>query len=313
MRPEILRLEDRIVETQATLVRIEQSLARDIAQLRHEVAAVHPPLTPFGCPMPDGTLLVQTVHGNRYLIDPLDVVMGPELIVQRQWEREISALLLSAATKDLVFVDVGANFGYFTCLLGGRIGRGGAGRIYSIEPNPACVSLLRRNVEINWSMCPIEICDCAVGDRSGVVNLFVPANHSANAYLGDAHNKDWTGFPAHEVKVRRLDEIVASDGVVDLMKIDVEGHEHSVLTGARNVIARSPRLRIVMEWSPDQMIRAGYSPERMLGLLRELGLRASRLESDFSPERLLAGALSDDQLLSLGYNSVILTRRDYFV
>jgi FkbM family methyltransferase len=303
-KAELRRVEDRVAELQATVARLEQALERQSAEMRRGRAP-----QPFGCPMPDGTMLVQTVYGNRYYIDPLDAVTGPELIVNRLWEADISGLLLSAAHRDLAFVDVGANFGYFTCLIGARIGRAGAGRVYAIEPNPACAALLRRNVEINWSMCPVEIVEGAVGDRPGTVKLYVPANHSANAYLGDAHNLDWTNFPSVEVALRPLDAILPEDLAVELMKIDVEGHEQAVLSGARATIARSPRLRVVMEWSPDQMVRAGYCVAGMVELLRDLGLRASRIAKDFSPESLEAGALDEASLGALGYGNVILWPR----
>ena len=292
----------------AKLEGVEQRLSAQTFELRTATVAGLSRAPPFGCPMPDATMLVHTVHGNRYLIDPLDCVMGPELIIHRQWEADISALLLSAVRPDLNFADVGANFGYFTCLLGARIGAGGGGRVISIEPNPACAKLLRRNVEINWSMCPIDVLDCAVGDKSGRLKLYVPDNHSANGYLGDADNLDWTHFPSVEVDVRPLDEIVPPDLRLDVMKVDVEGHEHAVFAGARGVLARSPDVAIVMEWSPGQIIRAGYSVEAMRVQLRECGLRAFRLAPSFAPEALREGELSDDQLASLGYGNIILTR-----
>ena len=305
---EIDRLTTLLGEVSAKLESVEHRLSAQTRELREATVAGLSRVTPFGCPMPDGTMLVQTVHGNRYLIDPLDCVMGPEIIVHRQWEADIGALLLSAARRDLVFADVGANFGYFTCLMGSRIGSGGGGRVFSIEPNPACAALLRRNVEINWSMCRIDVFECAVGDKSARLKLFVPAHHSANGYLGDADNLDWTNFPSHEVDIRPLDDLIPADVRLDLMKVDVEGHEYAVFAGARRVLARSPDVRIVMEWSPGQMIRAGHSPEVMRRQIRECGLRAYRLASSFAPEALREGELSDDQLASLAYCNIILTR-----
>ena len=305
---EIDRLTVMLGEIDAKLESVARRLSAQTLELCDATVAGLSPVTPFGCPMPDGSMLVHSVHGNRYLIDPLDCVMGPELIIHRQWEADISALLLSAARPDLIFADVGANFGYFTCLLGSRIGAGGGGRVISIEPNPACAALLRRNVEINWSMCPIDLLECAVGDKSGRLKLYVPDNHSANGYLGDADNLDWTHFPAVEVDVRPLDDIVPPELRLDVMKVDVEGHEYAVFAGARRILARSPGLAIVMEWSPGQMIRAGYSPEATRSQIRECGLRAFRLAPSFAPEALREGELSDDQLASLGYCNIILTR-----
>ncbi len=257
---------------------------------------------PFGTPMPDGSMLVQTIHGVKFLIDPNDRIMAPQLIIYRQWEAEMTRLFLHNLDPSTVFVDVGANFGYFTVLGANRIGASGSGQVYAYEPNPRLVPLLRANCEINWSMAPVTISDAAVGAGEGSATISVPLNGAANATLSDVGGD----CARHDVKVVSLDDSLPEDLKVDWLKIDVEGHELGVLQGARRVIARSPDVRIVMEWSVNQMRDAGVSADDMIAMFRELGLVAASVPD--------SGRISDtevirfDRLGEIAYDNILLWR-----
>ncbi|TBW39538.1 FkbM family methyltransferase [Siculibacillus lacustris] len=292
-------------------------LKREVADIKVALATsqrtlreVRDLVGPFGVAMPDGSMLVQTLYGIKYLIDPLDLIIGPQLIVYRQWEADLSAMTWAHAHKDMVFVDVGANFGYFTCLLGSRIGRTGSGRVYAVEPNPACIELLRKNVAINWSMAPITIHPCAVGAASTQLDLVVPKNRSANGALVGRRPAPIAATDAvYTVAVEPLDDLLPEGEVVDLIKIDVEGHEWAVLAGARKVVARSPGLRIIMEWAPLQMTSAGYTADDMVSLFDELGLDAYRQTPGFRLAEPSGTPLDRAALGALSYDNIVLAPR----
>ncbi len=260
---------------------------------------------PFGVPLPDGMMLVQTLHGIKLVIDPLDRVMAPNLIIYRQWEPEIARLLATSIDSNTVFVDVGANIGCHSCLAGSIIGRSGTGKVIAIEPNPVCCELLRRNIQLNWSMCPIEVMPIAVSNFKGTANLAIPLHHAPNAHLalseGDNEGK------STPVAVSTLDQLIP-DGIVDIIKIDVEGHEWAVLDGARNLLARSPNPRIVLEWSRAQMDRAGYSPEAFFTLFDELCLAPYRLSSTLQNIGASGVRYERAELEKLDYANLVLAR-----
>lgn len=261
---------------------------------------------PVGIPMPDGQMLVQTVYGVKFLIDPSDLIMAPNLIIYRQWEPDISSFFWSSFDANTVFVDVGANLGYFTCLGASRIGRSGRGRVFAVEPNPNCLKLLDRNLIINWSMSPVDVFRGAVGDHEARAVLAVPRNRAANASISvGAERPDDTELV--DVALKPLDTILPNDLVVDFMKIDVEGHEFAALSGATSVLRRSPNIKIVMEWSPRQMSDAGYPATQMVELLRGLGLRAFRMGDAAALAAGTATPLEWFAMTDLGYDNLILT------
>lgn len=288
------------------------ALRQEIAHLTAEVRILQGLTGPMGIPLPDGSMLVQTTFGTKYCIDPMDMVIAPNLMVYRQWEPELSRLMRDAATKDTVFIDIGAAFGYFTCIMGSAIGQQGAGKVISVEPNPAMLKLLRRNCTINWSMSPIDVHGCAVANALGVAEFSVPANRAANAALVSPASRDSPGNAGNEtieVQLKRLDDIVPPGQAVDIVKIDVEGHEWAALAGAERTISESPGLSIVMEWSLGQMQMAGYSVEAMVSLFERLRLDACAVPADLVLAHAGARRLSAAELAETAYDNIVLVRR----
>jgi len=279
------------------------NLERDLEKVSIVTSEMRALVGPFGVPLPGDLMLVQTLHGTKYIIDPNDRIMAPQLIIYRQWEADLSALFLLNVDKDSVVVDVGANFGYFTCLAGSRIGNSGSGFVTAVEPNPKLLALLRDNCRINWSMAPIHIHGCAAGNEPGIATLSIPRNGAANASLSKlAGDNDQV-----DVEIITIDSIIPSDISVDIMKIDVEGHELAVLKGAKSTIDRSPSINIVMEWSVPQMHAAGVSTREMISGLQDLALIPKRIpQSGMLPD---AVPMSWDNLASLEYDNIILSRK----
>ncbi len=291
------RLDPRI---KALNARLDQ-ISRRVEEIKDLLTEVRQVVGPFGALLGPGRLLVQTLHGLKYLIDPDDLIMTPQLVVYRQWEPELSALVSRTLTADSVFVDVGANFGYFACLAGSRIGPHGRGRVIAIEPNPAMVALLEANIAINWSMSPVEINALAVGERSDRAVLSIPTSKAANASLS-VNPAMVEGGQTLAVEVKPLDLVVPDGLVVDLLKIDVEGHETAVLLGADRVLSQSPNITIVLEWSKAQMSEAGYEPRALIQLITRLGLAAYAI----SPDGAASEHLTADRLEATAYANIVL-------
>lgn len=132
-----------------------------------------------------------------------------------------------------VFIDIGANVGYYSLLAKKQVGP--SGRVLAFEPNPQTVKRLRRNTAINPGL-EIEIFDVALSDRTEDVTLYSPpGSHSGETSL--RKQDGWTAAVTTTASARRLDDIIPSDlPRVDCLKIDVEGAECLVLRGAERTI-----------------------------------------------------------------------------
>ncbi|MFL6232579.1 MAG: FkbM family methyltransferase [Thermoanaerobaculia bacterium] len=165
-----------------------------------------------------------------------------------------------------VVLDVGANLGFYTLLLAGRVGP--AGRVHAFEPDPLSFGILKRraagrsNVEINQT---------AVGDHAGIIILYTNrsnrADNRVHASLGDETAE------AVEVPLTTLDDYCAARKIerIDAVKMDIQGAEVSALAGFRKTLARVKPRWMLIEFSPEHLRGAGSSPEAFWAILEELG------------------------------------------
>ena len=151
-----------------------------------------------------------------------------------------------------VFLDVGANTGAYTLLAAATNHKM---KVYAFEPVPSVRSHLELNVRLNTSISHnIKVVSSALSSKTGdgiihehVNDIgLVPTSSSLEADFGN-------GCASHEVKISliTLDDWVNQEQsnfgnfVIDFMKIDVEGHEVSMMKGAEFVIAKQRPLMIV--------------------------------------------------------------------
>jgi FkbM family methyltransferase len=141
------------------------------------------------------------------------------------------------ATSGATVVDVGASWGLFTYHLTHQVGK--SGQVYSFEPHPANAVMLRKlaSARPNVHFSPV-----AVSDEPGRAELVVPRqqNRLVTAQSSLAHGFDGQGVDVEKIEVPtvRLDDEIKPTIQVDFMKIDVEGHEMSVLRGGSEMIRR---------------------------------------------------------------------------
>jgi FkbM family methyltransferase len=176
----------------------------------------------------------------------------------------IHRLLDRFATPGSTIVDVGANIGYNALHAARRAGP--RGRVVAVEPTPDNLAVLRRNVAAA-GLHNVVIEPVAAGRESGTRELFVRGAVSAvNSLFPQSCYAAVTDVL--RVAVTPLDELV--DGVVDVVKIDVEGAELEVLEGMPRLL-RESRPVLVIEWHPLLQQLAGFAPEALPRWLLERG------------------------------------------
>jgi FkbM family methyltransferase len=170
------------------------------------------------------------------------------------------ALLALCRAGDVV-LDVGANIGVTALRMSRAVGPTGV--VYAFEPDPAsyakCVSLCEANQASN--VLPMEL---AVSNKPGIVHLAVrdPNNLGMNQL----------GPSGHAVASVTLDTFVEERKLarIDVIKMDVEGHECSVLEGAREVLAKF-RPRLFIEFDDASLRSQGRSGDELLSIVRGAG------------------------------------------
>ena len=197
----------------------------------------------------DSTALTRTVFGHKLYVDTRDISLAPHLLLDGEWEMWITRVFRELVRPGMTVVDIGANVGWYTLLAAHDAGPGG--RVVAFEANPRLAQLVRRSVAVNGFSATTVVEATAVADRSGEVTLHVLAEHHGSSSI----EKDFLAFhDSHEtltVPATTLDAYVAAHGLqIDLLKIDAEGAEPLIVRGARETIAATPGIQILLEYAP---------------------------------------------------------------
>ncbi len=156
-----------------------------------------------------------------------------------------------------VFADVGAHVGHWTVRLAGQ-----AAKVIAVEPDPATVAVLRENVTLN-GLGNVTVIEAAAWDSSEMLRLEDPLGHrisGTNRTLPDD-----TGT----VRGQKLDDILAGEDEIRLIKIDTEGADLHVLAGLRETLARCQPAMIVERHD----FLGYYQAKDLFALLGDLGYR----------------------------------------
>jgi FkbM family methyltransferase len=196
-------------------------------------------------------------------------------------EPGVMRLFRGLVKPGMVVVDIGAHLGIYTLYALRELS--GHGRVYSFEPTPRTFALLRDNVQVNGYLESgmVHLDERAVSDRAGRTEFTAYAENSGHNTLFGGQ----AGGEAMVVETVSLDEALAAEAAVAVVKIDAEGAEPFILRGMTRILARSPEIRILLEFGPAHLRRAGIDPLQWLDELTSLGLAVLRID-DLSGEPL---------------------------
>jgi len=289
--------------------RIDTMLALESAGLRRRLEAIQSDLkmmtNTFATAIQHCEALFKNVQGvTACELDGL--IIG---VPSREWRtaafhrfRGVMEPGLLTLFKKLLFpgaivVDVGANVGLYTLQAARLIGP--TGKIYSFEPTPTTFEVLLDNIQVNGfkELGIVSAEQIAIADKSGVATLFVHDRNSGHNTLFEDDAVDDRII----VKTASLDELLIDAQQVHVVKIDAEGAEPLILDGMGRIISENPEIRILMEFAPEHLRRAGIVPESFLQSIVERGLMYARIDKNSGDLQ----AFSDDKLVSESSNVLI--------
>lgn len=163
------------------------------------------------------------------------------------------SFLLHYAREDDLFVDCGANIGSYSILLGKICSQG-----YAVEPSTVTCKILEKNLILNH-LSNVKIVKKGVSDKAGYL-YFTKDLDSVNHIIEDDNTEPQN---CEQINVDTLDSICGVDKYsINILKIDVEGHEEKVLLGATELL-KSPSLNVV--------IMEVFENKELVNLMRENG------------------------------------------
>ena len=179
---------------------------------------------------------------------------GPIAMQNGNFEINETKILIKLFSQADLFVNVGANFGYYICMA-----RNMGIRSIAVEPIPINHSILKRNItENNWDQ-NVILHRVACGNSDENVTIYGEGT-SASIIQGWHQNPNTL---KHVVPMKKLDNILSNEKVTSksIILIDVEGFEFDVLRGSQNILGSKDKPVIMLESG-----LGGHTPQGGLNL-----------------------------------------------
>lgn len=203
----------------------------------------------------------------------------------QEWEPDLTRFITSRLGDGDVFVDVGANIGYYSLLAAKSVGERGS--VVAVEASPAMFDDLHRNAMASDYGDRIRQVNKAAAAKSGTLTVFAGPRHNAGMSTTLASR----GLHVEStIDALPLDEILTFPEMTSmrLIKIDVEGAEPDVLAGMSNLIgSMRPDAEIVVELSPRWWSDPQLLPQDVLRPFIDAGFNVYQMKNSYSAWRYL--------------------------
>ena len=210
-------------------------------------------------------LKAKTAWGGEIYIDNSETI-GSEIFKTGVYDLALTEVLCRLIQPGDFVLDIGANIGYASLLSSIRAGNNG--NVWSFEPNPLLMEKLNANIKLakhaNIKLFPFALSD---SDKRGYLAFpDIYRQNEGTAYVGMEKNAR-----TFDIDLKKLDNLLPEKRIVNVLKIDVEGHELQVLKGSQKILKNKRIINIVYEDFDEY-------PSKVANLLMEYGYTIFRLE-----------------------------------
>jgi FkbM family methyltransferase len=201
--------------------------------------------------------------GVKLTVFQNDIGVGLPLLLKGAFEPMQTGIFLQKVKQNTVFVDIGANCGYYSMLAGKLATKG---KVIAFEPDSENFALLVKNTTLN-GLKNITAQQKAVSDKDGISYFSSEKLNKGESSL----SKDLKG---EAVQAVTLDSYLKSKKIshIDVLKIDIEGAELFALKEAFVSLKNGPTT-LFIEYNPSRIEFYGFEPEELIERVKQLGFK----------------------------------------
>jgi len=215
---------------------------------------------------PPGQRLVDMGHA-KVVVDAGEPEFGRHIAQHGSWEPHIIAIIQRYLKPGNTFVDIGANIGVMSFTAAAAVGPNG--RILAFEPHPDNIRHFLAGVAAN-GFHNVTLHGFALSNTQSIFSLI----GSSNGYLMPQ------GQSIFQTVALPGDPILADETRIDMIKIDIEGHEPQALAGIEATL-RKHRPIVLGEFNPRCLNdHIGCPPPQFADQLFDLTDRVEAIEHD---------------------------------
>jgi len=214
------------------------------------------------------SILATSRYGSKFIIRIPEDHAWTDVYFRGTYETGTMKVLNTLLQPGDIVFDVGANIGWYTTHMAQLVR---SGQCHAFEPLPTAFEALKRNCALNGLSSEVRLNQLALGESEGAAHLYVferlAHSRSSLSTLGR------TDYTACEVPMITIDKYATANGItrVDLVKVDVEGAEMSVLRGAGSLFELDFPPIWVIEMNVETADNFGYVPSDLLSYVESHG------------------------------------------
>jgi len=203
-------------------------------------------------------------HGLLWQLD-LERYLDREIYEHGCFETRTTDIVRQWVRPGMKILDVGANFGYFTTVFADLVGA--TGHVWAFEPTQKYGQRIHWHLNANSLVDRATVLDYGLSDRDEQRTIDIV---DCTASLHISQDSVITGNET--IRLRRLDDVAAELNLpkVDLVKIDIDGHEPFFIKGGREYL-RKHQPAMLMEFAWQNLEAAGTDIWGLKSQLEELG------------------------------------------
>jgi len=175
-------------------------------------------------------LIKKDIYDYKMYLDLNDRGISRALLLFGNRELEHKYILEKILKPEMNVLDIGANIGYYALMELNLIGRNG--KLIAVEPSKTNVSLLRKNLKLN-SKENVEIHEAAISDKNSIKEFHLSSQSNLNTFHNIGTGVEHLSGETINVNTMTLEKVLGGRKV-NLIRMDVEGHEVEILNSLVN-------------------------------------------------------------------------------
>ncbi|MDH7796999.1 MULTISPECIES: FkbM family methyltransferase [unclassified Beijerinckia] len=229
--------------------------------------------------------ITTTIYGHKFFVDTRDISLTPHLLIDGNWEPWVTDAFRQVVEPGMNVIDIGANMGHFALIAASLVGS--EGHVYAFEANRDLAEIVHSNFSVNGFSGHGTVEAKAVFSSTRTLQIGFQKRYMGSSSIhatSKSAARQLDSVEMRDVPAVSLDDYFPAGKRIDLIKIDAEGSEPSILAGAERLLSENKDIQIFMEFSPVLFRHAYKTPDAFAAMIRERGFSIYRILADSSLE-----------------------------
>lgn len=175
-----------------------------------------------------GSLMISIYDYKMHIPMQYDGI-GRALYIYRSRELDHKWIIDKELSSGNSVLDLGANIGYYAIMEAKKIGK--KGKVYAIEPDPRNFKFLKKNISLNSLENLFEVQQGAISNKTEKAEFILSSKTNLSSLKLNKNNKNYNSIM---VQTHDLGEYLKNKRRIDLIRMDIEGHEIEVFESLIN-------------------------------------------------------------------------------